>query len=44
MSNVVTCSVEIHEQIYLTYIEMINFQILQNSIDKTYLVVVHKTV
>jgi len=36
--------VKLHEHRHLTYIQMINFQILQNSMEKNYLVVVHKPV
>jgi len=33
---------QLHEHHYLPYLQMINIHMLQNSIDKTDLVVVHK--
>ena len=36
--------VKLHEHHYLTYLQMINIQMLQNNIDKTYLVFMHKPV
>jgi len=35
--------IKLHEHHHLTYIQMINIQMLQNIIDTTFLVVVHKT-